>query len=136
MNIDNRTSYFVFTVCNPREVSPCIWHQAGIIKKRICPFGYQCGSGCSFHAGMMKRKKYRNHPWIKPFLDKVNALVINNLCRYTLSVAVSFRICSNSYHCEQYAFHKMFQDEVDHQLAIKAARRKIKHANRIEGINL
>jgi hypothetical protein len=107
-----------------KEVSPCIWHQAQVIKKRMCLFGYQCSSGCVFHAGMMKKEKYRNDPRIKPFLDKVNALVGKNQCRYTLSGDISFRICPNLYHCEQCEFHQISQDDVSRQLAIKASRRK------------
>ena len=116
-----------------KEVSPCIWYQAEVIKKRMCPFGYQCSSGCVFHAGMMKKEKYRNDPRIKPFLDKVNALVGKNQCRYTLGGDVSFRICPNLYHCEQCEFHQISQDEVDRQLAIKAARRKAKMKDRTYG---
>ncbi len=107
-----------------KEVSPCIWYQAQVIKKRMCPLGYQCNSGCAFHAGMMKKEKYRSDPRIKPFLDKVNALVGKNQCRYTLSGDISFRICPNLYHCEQCEFHQISQDDVSHQLAIKASRRK------------
>jgi len=133
MNVENRKSYFAFTIFNPSVVSPCIWQQAGILKNRICPFGYQCDSGCTFHAGMMKKDRFRDHPWIKPFLDKVNALKVNNLCRYTLSPAVSFRLCAHLYRCERCEFHQMFQDEVDRKLDIRAARRKIKQAKSIGG---
>jgi hypothetical protein len=109
-----------------KEVSPCIWYQAQVIKKRMCPLGYQCSSGCVFHAGMMKKEKYRDDPRIKPFLEKVNALVGKNQCRYTLSGDISFRICPNLYHCEQCELHQISQDDVSRQLAIKASRRKAK----------
>ena len=105
-------------------VSPCIWYQAEVIKKRICTFGYQCNSGCSFHAAMMKKEDNRSNPKIKPFLDKLNALVGKNQCRYTMNGDISFRTCPNVYHCEQCEFDQMCQDQVDRQLAIKAARRK------------
>jgi len=133
MNIENQKIDFAFTMCNPTEVSPCIWQQAGILKKRMCLFGYLCGSGCTFHAGMMMKDRFRNHPSIKPFLDKVNALKANRLCRYTLSPAVSFRLCANLYRCEHCEFHQMFQDDVSHQLDIREARRKIKQEKRIGG---
>ncbi|MHC4559814.1 MAG: sigma-54-dependent transcriptional regulator [Planctomycetota bacterium] len=104
--------------------SPCIWHQAEVVKERMCTFGYQCSSGCSFHAAMMKKDKNRNDPRIKPFLDKLNALVGKNQCRYTMNGEISFRICPNIYHCESCEFDQICQDQVDRQLAIKAARRK------------
>jgi CheY-like chemotaxis protein len=105
-------------------VSPCIWYQAEVVKKRMCTFGYQCSSGCSFHAAMMKNEKNRNDPRIKPFLDKLNALVGKNQCRYTMNGQISFRICPKLYNCEQCEFNQICQDQVDRQLAIKAARLK------------
>jgi hypothetical protein len=103
---------------------PCIWHQAEVVKKRICTLGYRCNSECSFHAAMMKNPKKRTDPRIKPFLEKLNALVGKNQCRYTLNGEISFRICPNLYHCEQCEFDHICQDAVDRQLALKAARRK------------
>lgn len=108
--------------------SPCIWYQAEVIKKRMCNLGYQCNSACTFHAGMMKKEKFRSDPRIKPFLDKLNTLAGKNQCRYTMNGEVSFRICPNLYRCETCEFAQACQDEVDRQLAIKAARRKAKVA--------
>ena len=113
------------------EVSPCIWYQAGVIKERMCPVGYQCSSGCVFHAGMMKKEKYRTDPKIQPFLEKLNSLPGKNQCRYTMSGQVSSRVCPNLFHCEECEFHQSCQNEVDRQLTIKAARRKTKTAARI-----
>ncbi len=104
--------------------SPCIWYQAGVIKKRICTLGYRCSSECSFHAAMVKKEKNRTDPRIKPFLDKLNALTGKNQCRYTMNGNISFRICPNLYHCEQCEYDHICQDQVDRQLALKAARRK------------
>ncbi len=106
--------------------SPCIWYQAEIVKKRMCTLGYQCNSGCVFHAGMMKKEKYNSDPRIAPFLEKLNALPGKNQCRYTMSGDISSRICPNLYLCEKCEFHQICQDEVDGQLAIKAARQKAK----------
>jgi len=113
------------------EVSPCIWYQAGVIKERTCPVGYQCSSGCVFHAGMMKKEKYRNDPKMRPFLDKLNSLPGKNQCRYTMNGEISSRICPNLFHCEECEFHQSCQNEVDRQLTIKAARRKAKTTARI-----
>ena len=109
-----------------KKVSPCIWVQAGIIKKRMCTLGYWCSSECVFHAAMMKNEKYRSDPRIKPFLDKINALTGKNQCRYTMNGDISFRICTNLYHCQNCEFHQINQDEVDHQLNIKTDRREAK----------
>ncbi|MHC4313990.1 MAG: response regulator [Planctomycetota bacterium] len=113
------------------EVSPCIWFQADVIKKRMCPVGYRCSSECVFHAAMMKNEKYRSDPKIKPFLDKINSLTGKSQCRYTMNGDISFRVCPNLYHCEQCEFHLMCQDQVDRQLDIKAARREAKMKERL-----
>jgi hypothetical protein len=73
---------------------------------------------------MMKNEKNRTDPRIKPFLDKLNALVGKNQCRYTMNGEISFRICPKLYNCEQCEFNQICQDQVDRQLAIKAARLK------------
>jgi CheY-like chemotaxis protein len=106
--------------------SPCIWQQAEVVKKRMCTVGYQCNSGCSFHAAMMKKEKNRTDPRIQPFLDKLTALPGKNQCRYTMSGDVSFRVCPNLYHCGNCEFHQQCQDEVDRQLTVKAARQRAK----------
>jgi len=113
-----------------KEVSPCIWAQAGVIKKRMCTLGYRCSSECVFHTAMMKSEKYRSDPKIKPFLDKINSLTGKSQCRYTMNGDISFRICPNLYHCENCEFHQICQDKVDHQLNIKAARREAKMKER------
>jgi len=100
--------------------SPCIWHQAEVIKKRTCTAGYQCSSGCVFHAAMMKKDKNRTDPRIKPFLDKLNTLPGKNQCRYTMSGDISFRVCPNLYNCANCEFHQQCQDEVDRHRTAKA----------------
>ena len=107
-------------------VSPCIWYQADVVKKRMCTVGYQCSSRCVFHAAMMKKEKFRTDPRIQPFLDRLNALPRDNQCRYTMNGAISFRVCPNLYHCEQCEFDQICQGEVDQELARQAARRKAK----------
>ncbi|UCD85290.1 MAG: response regulator [Deltaproteobacteria bacterium] len=112
------------TVVKEEAVTPCIWMQAGIVRKRECNIGYQCNNGCNFHAAMMKNPKYGNDLRIKPFIEKVDSLVGQNQCRYTMSGEVLFRICSNVYRCEKCEFAQGFQDKIDHQIAKKAAHRK------------
>jgi CheY-like chemotaxis protein len=107
-------------------VSPCVWYQAGVIKKRMCTVGYQCSSRCVFHAAMMKKDQYRNDPRIRPYLERLHALSGQSQCRYAMNGAISFRVCPNLYHCENCAFDQICQDEVDRELARVAARRKAK----------
>lgn len=105
-------------------IAPCIWMQAGIVKKRRCTLGYQCQNVCQFHAAMMKREKFSNDPRIKPYLDKLTSQSGRNECRYTLSGEVSARACSQVYRCESCELHQTIQDEVDRQIAIQRESRK------------
>ncbi len=105
-------------------IAPCIWMQAGIVKKRRCTLGYQCQNVCQFHAAMMKREKFSNDPRIKPFLDKLAFQLGRNECRYTLSGEISSRACSQVYRCESCELHQTIQDEVDRQIAIQRETRK------------
>ncbi|MCK4645213.1 MAG: response regulator [Candidatus Aminicenantes bacterium] len=105
-------------------ITPCIWMQAGIVKKRMCTHGYNCHRVCDFHAAMMKKEKFRNDPRIKPFIEKLYAQLGKKQCRYTMSGKISHRSCPQLFHCESCEFDQTIQDEIDRQLAIKAERRK------------
>lgn len=107
-------------------IAPCIWMQAGIVKKRRCTLGYQCQNVCNFHAAMMKREKFSSDPRITPFLEKLVSQTGRNECRYTLSGEIAARTCSQLYRCEECELHQTIQEEVDRQIAIqKENRRKL-----------
>ena len=113
-------------------VTPCIWMQAGIVKKRMCTIGYQCNNACKFHIGMMNKEKFRNDPRMKPFLDKLCSQLGGKQCRYVMSGEISLRSCDRLYRCESCDFHQTIEDEVDRQLAIRAVRQKRQKAKRVE----
>ena len=109
-------------------ITPCIWMQAEIIKKRMCTHGYNCHRVCDFHAAMMKKEKFRNDPRIKPFIDKLYSQLGKKQCRYTMSGEISNRSCPQLFQCESCEFDQTIQDEIGRQLAIKTARRERKQA--------
>ena len=91
--------------------TPCIWMQAGIVKKRACTINYQCTDGCKFHAGMMKREeRWQDNQRLQELLEQVNSLRGKYQCRYTSSGNIAFRICSNLYQCETCEFAQMMED--------------------------
>jgi CheY-like chemotaxis protein len=112
-------------------VTPCIWMQAGIAKKRMCTLGYQCNTACDFHAAMMKKEKFRDDPRIKPFLDKLDSQLGRKQCRYAMSGVLSLRSCDRLYKCESCEFHQTIEDEVHRQLAIREARQERARAKKI-----
>lgn len=105
-------------------VTPCIWMQAGIVKKRMCTLGYQCQKSCKYHAAMMRKERFRDDSRIKPFIDKLYSLSGRRQCRYTMCGDISFRSCPRLYRCESCEFDQTIQDEIGRQLEIKNARRK------------
>jgi CheY-like chemotaxis protein len=115
-------------IVEEKIITPCIWMQAGLVKKRMCTLGYQCNNACKFHAAMMKKEEFRDDPRIKPFLDKLNSQKGRKQCRYTMSGEIALRSCDRLYRCESCEFHQTIEDEVDRQLAIKAANQKRKQA--------
>ncbi|MFQ6070195.1 MAG: response regulator [Candidatus Aminicenantales bacterium] len=102
-------------------LTPCIWMQAGIVKKRRCTRRYECLRGCDFHTAMMKQEKFRNDPRIKPFLEKLYSLLGKNQCRYTMSGGLSFRSCTRLYNCANCEFDLQIDYQTDRQLAAKKA---------------
>ncbi|NIO20731.1 MAG: response regulator [Candidatus Aenigmarchaeota archaeon] len=123
-------------IVEEKIATPCIWMQAGIIQKRMCTIGYQCNNACKFHAAMMNKEKFRNDPRIKPFNDKLNSQLGRKQCRYAMSGEISLRSCDRLYRCESCEFHQRIEDEVDRQLAIKAARQKRKQVKRYDRITV
>ncbi len=115
-------------------VTPCIWMQAGLVKKRMCTLGYQCNNACKFHVAMMKKEEFKNDPRMKSFLDKLNSQIGRKQCRYTMSGEVAIRSCDRLYRCESCEFHQTIEDEVDRQLALKAANQKRKVAKGYERV--
>jgi CheY-like chemotaxis protein len=105
-------------------IAPCIWMQAGVIKKRRCTLGYQCLGVCEFHAAMMKKENFRNDTRITPYLEKLVSQEGRYQCRYTMSGEISSRSCSQLYLCENCELHQTIQDEVDRQVALKEERRQ------------
>lgn len=121
-------------VFEEKIIAPCIWTQAGIVKKRSCTLGYQCERTCKFHQQLMDKEKFSSDPRIEPFLDKLSAQSGGHQCRYLMSGEVSSRSCSQLYKCESCELHQTIQDEIDRQRLLKAEnKRKIqdKHMSQV-----
>ncbi len=103
-------------------VNPCIWTQAGVVKKRMCTYGYNCTKVCDFHVQMMNKERFRNEPRIKPYIAKLYSQLGKKQCRYVMSGQISHRSCSQLFDCPNCEFDQTRQDEVSRQLEIKAAR--------------
>ncbi len=105
-------------------VTPCIWYQAGIAKKRMCTHRYRCDRGCDFHAAMMSNEKFRDDERIKPYLEKLESLLGKGQCRYTMSGEISFRSCARLFNCENCEFDEQMRFQIDRQLDLKDRKKK------------
>lgn len=105
-------------------ITPCIWMQAGVVKKRTCPRSYDCLRGCDFHAAMMKKEKFRNDPRIQPYLEKLYSLLGKNQCVYTMSGDLSFRSCAKLYNCANCELDQAIQYRVSRKIYQKAKKRR------------
>ncbi len=111
-------------------ITPCIWMQAGVVKKRTCTLGYQCQKSCKFHVAMMNKEKFRDDPRIKPFIEKLHSVLGKKQCRYTMCGEISLRSCDKLYLCENCEFDQTVQDEIDRQHTIKAVQRDERRAKK------
>ncbi|MFC2157589.1 response regulator [Acidobacteriota bacterium] len=112
-------------------IAPCIWMQAGVIKKRACTLGYQCDNMCNFHAAMINKEKFAKDERIHPYLDKLASQMGKHECRYVMSGEVSVRSCSQIYKCESCELHQTIQDEIDRQKTLKEENRKTLQEQRL-----
>jgi CheY-like chemotaxis protein len=91
--------------------TPCIWMQAGVVKKRECTMGYQCTDGCKFHAAMLRSAdRWKDNSRLASLLEKVASVRAKYQCRYAAGGPISFRFCSNLYECETCAFAQSIED--------------------------
>ena len=111
-------------VYEEKIIAPCIWTQAGIVKKRSCTLGYQCQRTCKFHQQLMEKEKFRTDPRIQPFLEKLVSQSGRHQCRYIMSGEVASRSCSQLYQCESCELHQTIQDEIDFQKKLKAENKR------------
>ncbi len=105
-------------------ITPCVWMQAGISKKRMCTEKYEC-KACNFHTAMMAKEEFRTDPRIQPYLHKMDARLGKNQCRYIMSGELSYRNCSKLFHCYSCELGQMIEYKIDHQLALKEERKKM-----------
>ena len=102
---------------------PCLWMQAGIVRRKSCTHAYHC-HGCRFESALRrtaaKNKKLRakRQPLgrrsikIVGWEDRMKALPLaQRPCIHSMKQQIRFRSCTNEYRCGNCDFDQYFHDE-------------------------
>jgi glycine cleavage system H lipoate-binding protein len=101
----------------------CLWMQAGVVKKKFCPYDYDC-TACRFNRAMNRvcmenealkeqgkpvSKKRRN---IEFWMDRLRKMpVAGRPCIHAMKGRIEFKNCPKSYHCHDCEFDLYFHDQ-------------------------
>lgn len=89
------------------RLTPCIWMQAGVAKKKNCTHYYDCTT-CKFDAGMNKMAVAGKHLTWQEAMRRFDST--DRTCRHTLTGRTGHRICPMNYNCDHCDFDQTFED--------------------------
>ncbi|MFC1838070.1 glycine cleavage system protein H [Thermodesulfobacteriota bacterium] len=108
---------------NNSKPTPCLWAQAGVVRKKQCSNNYFCAE-CHFDR-VMKRTARENRELrqagkrqagkkaeIISWKDKLNSMPISKRpCIHHMKGRIEFRSCTNEYSCGNCDFDQYFNDQ-------------------------
>ncbi len=87
--------------------NPCIWMQAGVVKRKSCTNFYDCTT-CNYDKAMTKKAKQGK---ILSWQDAMRRLPDKDrVCRHTLTKRIPYRLCAYNYNCGTCDFDQYFED--------------------------
>jgi glycine cleavage system H lipoate-binding protein len=102
---------------------PCIWMQAGVVRRKGCETGYACAS-CRFErvmareaeknrrAGAAGRAPSGKRGRIVSWKEKLKARSrTRRPCIHHMKKRIEFRVCTHEYRCSDCEFDQFFQDQ-------------------------
>ncbi len=110
----------------------CIWMQAGVVKMKLCPYHYNCGS-CEYDQAMsMKMKRLMAERELVPAsareFEKTSEVLWPELlklrssgdrkCRHMLLKEVPFKLCPNAFRCWTCEYDQMVSDRIARAIPI------------------
>lgn len=113
----------------------CIWMQAGVVKMKICPYHYNCGS-CEYDQAMsMKMKRLMAERELAPAsareFEKTTDVLWPELlklrssgdrkCRHMLLKEVPFKLCPNAFRCWTCEYDQTVSDRIARTIPITEA---------------
>ena len=103
--------------------TPCLWMQAGVVRRKSCTRGYRCG-GCAFDRalGRVAEENRRlacrgerlagKRGTIEPWQDRLRRLPFRlRPCVHHLAGRIPFRACTGDYRCRRCEFDQYFAEE-------------------------
>jgi glycine cleavage system H lipoate-binding protein len=105
--------------------------QAGVVKRKICPHGYQCTT-CRYDR-ILHRQAENNHKlkskgitssskrasiisWKEKLMEQPVSL---RPCLHHMKARIDLRVCNNAYHCADCEFDQYFDEQFSVHAAIK-----------------
>jgi len=86
---------------------PCIWMQAGVVKKKNCNNFYDC-TNCRYDHSMAKTANAGKHiTWQAALRNRDSR---DRTCRHALTKRTESRICPMNYNCDRCDFDQYFED--------------------------
>jgi len=90
-----------------REDHPCIWMQAGAVKKKNCNNYYHCNS-CKYDQGLKERvAQGKQISWQDALRRREST---HRTCRHALTGRTGNRICPYNYNCDSCDFDQYLED--------------------------
>jgi len=111
----------------------CIWMQAGVVKMKICPYHYNCGS-CEYDQAMsVKMKRLMAERELEPAsareFEKTTDVLWPELlklrssgdrrCRHMLLQEVPFKLCPNAFRCWTCEYDQTISDRIGGTIPIR-----------------
>lgn len=110
-------------IIETQGIAPCVWMQAGAVRKKACTLSYRCHE-CRFDKAMREavKENYRLRDQGELPRGKRGQLVFwkdklrerpgwKQPCLHAMKGRIDFRTCTNSYHCGDCEFDQFFQDQ-------------------------
>lgn len=101
----------------------CLWMQAGVVRKKFCPYDYDC-TACRFNRAMnrvcMENEALKeqgepltgNRGKIEFWMDRLRKMpVAGRPCIHAMKGRIEFKNCPKSYHCHDCEFDLYFHDQ-------------------------
>ena len=86
---------------------PCLWMQAGAVKKKTCNNYYDC-TNCKYDDGMKKNVAAGKHiSWQDAMKCKDSK---ERTCRHTMTGRTGHKVCPMNYNCSRCEFDQYFED--------------------------
>ena len=114
-----------------RETRPCVWMQAGVVRKKFCGMDFQCET-CRFDRAMRlvshendilwkarkvpKGKRGRISFWKEKMMDYPRW---KRPCIHHMRGHIEFRSCTNDYQCGNCEFDQYFHDQFTVNAVVK-----------------